>query len=83
MPTSVPVARLNLGADMLQKALDAAVGVPEGKRGYLDLGATTSGAQVILGQKFAKGRLTGNVGVWGGMEWTGMVSAGVRLRAAW
>jgi hypothetical protein len=78
--SSVAVSSINFGADALQKALDAAAGIPAGKRGYLDLGVTTQGAQVIFGQHL---RSIWDLGAWGAMDWSGRASAGIRLRGAW
>jgi hypothetical protein len=82
MPLFSPsaVSTINFGSDALQKALDAAAGIPAGKRGYLDLGATTQGAQVLFGQRISP---LWSVGAWGGVDWSGKVSAGLRVRGAW
>jgi len=76
----VAVSSVSFGADALQKALDAAVGIPVGKRGYLDAGVTTNGAQVIFGQHLHS---IWDVGAWAGVSWSGLSSAGIRLRGAW
>jgi hypothetical protein len=74
------VAQINFGPDALQKALDAIAGIPAGKKGHLDVGATAKGGMIEYGQKFGS---IWEVGAWGGVEWSGLYSAGVRLRATW
>jgi hypothetical protein len=78
--TFSPVKAINFGADALQKALDAIVGIPADKQGHLDVGVTTQGAQVEFGQRLNS---IWSVGAWGATDWSGMCSAGARLRAAW
>ena len=69
----------------LSAALDQALtqtlqGVPADKRGNLAATVTLVGAQVSIAHK-----LTSNwvVGGWGGIDWTGNKSAGIRLTGAW
>ena len=78
--TAASVASITFGADALQKALDAVVGIPAGKSGYADVGVTTQGAQVVFGQRLNS---IWDVGAWGGVSWSGFYSAGVRLRGSW
>ena len=82
MPTT-PISSIKLGADALQKALDAVLGIPTGKQGQLAVDASTQGAQISVAQKIKWGKVTGDAGLWAGVDWTGMYAAGARLRAAW
>ncbi len=76
----VAASTLSFGSDALQRALDAAAGIPATKRGYLDFGATLQGATLTLGQRIAG---DWSLGAWGAMEWSGRASAGIRIRGAW
>ncbi len=82
MATS-PVSSINLGADAIGKALEATNAIPKDKQGQLSVDATTAGMQVSVAQKLKWKKVTGDAGLWAGVDWTGMYSVGARLRAVW
>lgn len=77
MPTTL---RLDLSDAALAKAADAITSIPEGRKGYVDLGITLHGVEAEVGHRFSDHWAAG---AWAEKAWAGPWAAGGRIRGTW
>lgn len=64
----------------LRKAIESLTNIPDGKKGYLDAGVTTSGVQAEVGHRFNEHWSTG---AFVDKAWRGPWAAGAVVKGSW